>query len=184
MKRVIIISEVLPILLSAALSAFVSYGMFNLKWRKKVKAELVDQHKKRYVILSSHKSKLMELPIFLEHIFQLDDLHGDTSQNITYYNYKDRIVGMHQDMVGRIDSIFSDSNLHYLEKEDIDILFKLKEEVLQSHLDILNDNFYSAEVEKHLSDRASNLKSIIDELPGAENTTIYLEGLKFEFNWL
>ena len=182
-KWVVIISEVQIVLLSVLLSACVSYGLFKLEWNKKIEAERIDQDKKRYVMLSAYKAKLLELPIFLEHIFNLDNMHGQRTAGITYQDYKDRIIEKHQETVEIIDSIFSDSNLFYLETEDIDILFKLKEETRQSHIDILNDNFYSEDVKKDLSDRGSHLMIIINELPGSTRNTTYLEELKFEFGW-
>lgn len=183
MKWVITISELLLVLLTVILSACVSYVMFKLEWSKKIKAERDDQDNKRYVILSSHKSRLLELPIFLEHIFDLDDMHGQRTPEITYEDYKDRIIEKHRETEERIDSIFSDSNLLYLEIEDIDILFKLKEETIQSHIDILNDNFYSDDVKKDLNDRGNHLINIINELPGSGRNATYLEELKFEFGW-
>lgn len=176
-------SEVQIVLLSVILSACVSYGLFKLEWNKKNEAERNDQDKKRYVMLSAHKSKLLELPIFLEHIFNLDNMHGKRTPEITYQDYKDRIIEKHSETLERIDSIFSDSNLLYLEIEDIDILFKLKEETIQSHIDVLNDNFYSDDVKKDLSDRGNHLMNIIIELPGSEKNAAYLEELKFEFGW-
>lgn len=41
MEWVIIISEVLIVLFSAVLSAFVSYGMFKLEWRKKMRLSVI-----------------------------------------------------------------------------------------------------------------------------------------------
>lgn len=150
---------------------------------EKNEAERDSQKNKRYVILSSHKSRFLELPLFLEHIFILDNMHGDRTPEVTYQDYKVRIIEMHRETEERIDAIFSDSNLLYLETEDIDVLFKLNEETIHSHIEILNDRFYSEDIKKDLFDRANHLMDIINELPGTGRNSTFLEQLKFEFGW-
>ncbi|AKG75021.1 hypothetical protein [Salinicoccus halodurans] len=173
----------IDIILPAIISALVSVAVTRWQITEQKNSQKEEVNKKRYAILSTHKLKLHELPIFLNNILYLDNLHGRRSPIDIYEDNRDRILKMHNETDTYINEILSSENIIYFDKEDIDTFVKLKKEIFWSWKFISEDFFEEeADYNQTLEKIARRLSNIINQLEGIEENEMYIEQLKIEFD--